>query len=208
VNIALVPEPVFPLPAPGVTVVLPLVSFQSPGTSLALYRVETATGLLVPALDWAGQPVVGTVDAPDGLSATFAGVGQLSTVVGLLPAVTIVTIDIKPGDTQNTVNLSSRGVVPVAILTTAAFDAAAVDPFSVTLAGAGVRLHGKTGAAGSLEDVDGDGDLDLVVHVEVAQLVLTSEDTEAVLSGETIDGVAIEGRDTVRIVPRKAGKAK
>ncbi len=55
---------------------------------------------------------------------------------------------------------------------------------------------------------DGDGDLDLIVHVETAQLALTRADTEAVLIGRTIDGVAIEGHDAVRIVARKAGQAK
>lgn len=34
-----------------------------------------------------------------------------------------VTVDIKPGSTPNSINLKSRGVVPVAVLTTGDFDA-------------------------------------------------------------------------------------
>jgi hypothetical protein len=85
VNLELTPTPVFPLPAPGLMVVLPLDNPLPPGTSLDLFRVEPSTGNLVPALNVAGTPVLGTVNAPDGLSATFPGIARLSTVVGLLP---------------------------------------------------------------------------------------------------------------------------
>jgi hypothetical protein len=85
VNIDLTPTPVFPLPGPGLTVVLPLGNPLPPGTSLDLFRVEPSTGNLVSALNPVGMPVVGTVNAPDGLSATFPGIARLSTVVGLVP---------------------------------------------------------------------------------------------------------------------------
>lgn len=85
VNIHFDPEPDFPLPAPGLTIVLPLPSPLPAGTNLDLYRVDPATGNLVPALDTSGQPVIGVV-ADDGLSATFSGIASLSTVVGLIAA--------------------------------------------------------------------------------------------------------------------------
>jgi hypothetical protein len=93
VNVELTPEPSYPLPPPGLTVVLPLDEPMPPWTPfgqgyrnlwLSLFRVDPATGDLVPALDVNGRPVMGTVDAPDGMSATFTGVASLSTVVGLL----------------------------------------------------------------------------------------------------------------------------
>jgi hypothetical protein len=41
-------------------------------------------------------------------------------------------IDIKPGSFPNSINPRSKGVIPVAILTTDTFDATTVDPLSVT----------------------------------------------------------------------------
>jgi hypothetical protein len=82
VNITFDPEPVMPFPAPGATVVLPLVNPQIPGTPLWLYSVDPVSASLMPAIGVSGTPVVGTVNA-DGLSATFAGVAHFSVVVGL-----------------------------------------------------------------------------------------------------------------------------
>lgn len=112
-----------------------------------------------------------------------------------------VLIDIKPGSYPNSINLGSNGVVPVAILTTTDFDAATVNPLTVELAGSTVRLKGKSGNVGSLEDVDGDDDLDLVVQVCTDALELSSGDTEAILTAFTYSGLPITGSDSVRIVP-------
>ncbi len=108
-------------------------------------------------------------------------------------------IDIKPGSDPNCINPDGHGVIPVAILTTATFDAATVDPSTVILEGAAVRVKGKSGNAGSLEDVDADGDLDLVVQI-VDDSLLAGK-SSAILTGETFDGIAIEGSDFICIVP-------
>jgi hypothetical protein len=84
VNIQLTPEPAFPLAAPGLTIVLPVGNPLPPGKVLDLFKVDPASGQLVPELGIGGLPVTGTVD-PSGLSATFTGVAGLSTVVGLIP---------------------------------------------------------------------------------------------------------------------------
>lgn len=112
-----------------------------------------------------------------------------------------VAIDIKPGSFPNSINLGSSGTVPVAILSSATFDATTVDPATVTLAGAAVRLTGKGMPIASFRDVNGDGLTDLVVHILTDALHLSCGDTEAVLEGRTFDGQAIRGSDTVRIVP-------
>jgi len=106
-------------------------------------------------------------------------------------------IDIKPGSNINSINLKSKGLVPVAVLTTEDFDALSVDADSVIFAGApAVRFR--------IEDVDGDGNGDMLLHFKTAHLrELKSGCTEAVLTGMTVDGTPFSGRDTVRIVPAK-----
>ena len=112
-----------------------------------------------------------------------------------------VDIDIKPGSFPNSINLGSGGTVPVAIFSTFTFDATTVDPTTVTLASAPVKLRGQGMSMASFEDVNGDGLLDIVVHVETKTFELSETDTEAVLEGETFDGTRIRGVDTVRVVP-------
>jgi hypothetical protein len=118
----------------------------------------------------------------------------------IFSAATLVLIDIKPGSHPNCFNNDGHGVIP-AILTTEFFDAATVDPFSVTLDGAGAQVKGKSGNAGSLEDVDNDGDLDLVVQIEDVDGSYQAGDTVATLTGETFNGIPIWGQDTICIVP-------
>ena len=111
------------------------------------------------------------------------------------------TIDIKPGSFPNTINLGSNGNVPVAIFSTLVFDASSVDPLTVRLSGAIVRLRGKGTAMSSIDDVNNDGFPDLIVHVDTRALELSEGDTEAILTGKTFGGTPIEGTDSVRIVP-------
>lgn len=116
-------------------------------------------------------------------------------------AVTQVIIDIKPGSDPNSINLGSHGVIPVAILTTEDFDATTVDPDTVELAGSSVAIRGNgKRALASFEDVDDDGDIDLMLNVETENLSLETGATEATLTGETFDGQAIIGSDTIVIV--------
>jgi hypothetical protein len=131
----------------------------------------------------------------------YGTVSSLSPFVIAEADVVRVTVDIKPGSYPNTINLGSNGTVPVAILSTADFDAAKVDPLTVTLASAPVKLKGKGTPMFSIEDVNGDGRPDMVAHVSTQALVLNPNDSEAVLEGWTTDGIPIHGSDTVRVVP-------
>jgi hypothetical protein len=110
-------------------------------------------------------------------------------------------IDIKPGSYPNSINLESAGAVPVAILSSATFDAQTVNPDTVSLAGARVKLVGKSSrylCRG--EDVNGDGLVDLVCHVETAQFMIEPGESVAILEAETFDGTSVRGKDSVTIV--------
>jgi hypothetical protein len=120
------------------------------------------------------------------------------------PASTVVTvqIDIKPGVYPNPINQGANGVIPVAILTTPEFDAAAVDAGTVVLNGATVAVRGQSNKLlARMEDVDGDGDADLICQVDTESWGELYEDGYVTLSGQTTGGVAIEGQDYVIIVP-------
>jgi hypothetical protein len=105
-----------------------------------------------------------------------------------------VNIDIKPGSDLNPINPRGKGVIPVAILTTDTFDATTVDPESITFGPDGAT---KAHPQGHLEDVDGDGDLDLLLHFRTQETGIQRGDTEASLWGETFDGAPIEGTDSI-----------
>jgi hypothetical protein len=117
---------------------------------------------------------------------------DFETADGLCP---IYEIDIKPGSDPNSINLKSKGVVPVAVLTDDDLDASTINPETVLFAGAEpVRW--------SLKDVDDDGDIDMIFHFKTQDLDLDGGSTDATLTGETLDGTPITGTDTVNIVPK------
>jgi len=112
-----------------------------------------------------------------------------------------VEIDIKPGETPNAINLGSNGNIPVAIMSTATFDAQTVDPMSVTLAGAGIKLKGKSEKPmASFKDINGDGLFDLLTHVDTTALELAEGAASAVLEARTYDGKTIRGSDSILVV--------
>jgi len=120
--------------------------------------------------------------------------------IAVTPTVVPVAIDIKPGGFPNSINVAKKGVIPVAVLSTATFDASTVDPGTTCFGDAEDESQRDcTVAPGTiLEDVDSDGLLDLVLHFETQQTGIDLGDTQACLTGEVFDGRPIEGCDSVK----------
>ena len=128
----------------------------------------------------------------DGWSVVDMGVDEAP---GYMPFPFWVEVEITPNLATNIIRLYSRAKVPVAILTTDEFHAGEVAPDTVVFAGA-------THVGFEYEDVNDDGDLDLLLYFRAQELELDAGITEATLTGETLEGVPIEGADTVRVIVR------
>jgi hypothetical protein len=114
-----------------------------------------------------------------------------------------VAIDIKPGGLPNSINPRSRGRIPVAILSTAAFHAPSeVDRVALTFGRTGDEPS-LASCSGSPEDANGDGLLDLVCHFDTQASAFLAGDTRGILKGLTLSGRAVTGSDSVHIVPTK-----
>jgi hypothetical protein len=131
----------------------------------------------------------------NGLWFTF---NNITTGTGLTePEPRDAVIDINPGSDINPINLKSKGLVPVALLTTDSMDALTVDLSSIIFAGAKPVKWG-------VQDIDGDGNDDVLLHFKTGELSdLSSSSTEAVLTGATIDSTLFSGKDSVKILPQK-----
>ncbi len=111
-----------------------------------------------------------------------------------------VQIDIKPGGSPNAINPRAQGVIPVAIVSTSTFDATTVDPASVRF---GLAAAPARNGTGQVEDVNGDGLNDLVLHFDTQATGIACGDTSAALTGRTSSGVAIQGSDSIITVACK-----
>ncbi|AQT67274.1 hypothetical protein STSP2_00417 [Anaerohalosphaera lusitana] len=119
-----------------------------------------------------------------------------------------VGVDIKPESTDNTINMGSNGVVPVAFLSSSDFDATTIDPLTVTLRGEDfntglVKVRGKKQNPMATEtDVNGDGLIDLYVKLETEKLAEYELDAVCDFGALTYDGLVVSGSDSITVVPQ------
>ena len=104
-----------------------------------------------------------------------------------------VPVDVKPDDSQNSINPAAKGVIPVAILSTDGFDATSVDLLSVRFGTGAARPAQGTGQL----DVNGDGRLDLLLHFRTQESGIACGDTSVSITGETLQGQAFRGSDSI-----------
>lgn len=132
---------------------------------------------------------------------------------GISACLIVISIDIKPGSFPNSIDLSSGGATPVAMLGSATFDVTLIDLTTLALGSSSVKTVGKRDPRSlcNIEDVSGDfsggaegapdGFADLVCHFVTESIVPEAGDTEVKLSGNLFDGTPFEGSDSVNIVP-------
>jgi N-acetylneuraminic acid mutarotase len=113
-----------------------------------------------------------------------------------LPTIAV-DIEVKPGS----INPRSQGKVLAAVLTTDTFDATSVDPSTVRL---GATAAPPVRAA--LQDSNGDGRIDLILHFNTPDAGLECGDTSLSLTGMTFSGQPIEGSDSIQTVGCQPGR--
>jgi len=175
-------------------------TYSDPGADTHVAEIAWGDGE-VDSIDPAESPVTGsytyypigvytvtiTVTDDDG----GVGYDSFDVTVERLP----VAIDIKPGSDPNSLNREKKnGRTPVAIINDGTIDPADVNPETVVFAGAS-PVHW------ALEDVDGDGDVDMILHFLTQETDIALDSVSATLEADLYDGTQITGEDSVRIVP-------
>jgi predicted Ser/Thr protein kinase len=173
-----------------------------------------------PAPDFHGTDTF-TYRAFDGVDYSESAATVTITVNSVVDAL----VDIKPGSDPNSINLDSNGVLAVAILSTQTekgepddFDATSLSALDLAMFefGDSREGYGRVNAIrSSLEDVDGDGDLDLVLHFSMEDIreagALAADTVDAVLTAEfggDAIGVDLSGFDAINIVPPSKDKSE
>ena len=106
-----------------------------------------------------------------------------------------IPIDVMPGSDVNPINLQSSGVTPIALLSTATFDATKLTPTSLRVGPNNASVKETTPKR---EDVNGDGRADQVVHVMTKNLGLTTKMTQLCLTGTLANARTVSSCDKIR----------
>jgi hypothetical protein len=152
---------------------------------------DTATGVIISTID-ADQDGAGDVtftlpDFTGSIAFKVYPVGPLT-----------VTIDIIPSGTQNRINVSTPGFVPVHIFSAPDFDAGTVDPATVRFGPPGAP--GAPRRSSSFVDIEPDGDVDYArMRFRKSLTGFACGDTVGEIRGETTTGRTFIGTDAVEI---------
>lgn len=154
----------------------------------------------------ASTPPSGSAFAPGTtiVSATATDVsGNSATCQFKVTVELTILIDVKPGGFPNSINLASRGSIPVAILSSPVFDGPAeLDLTSLTFGHTGWE-RSLLFCARNAGDVNGDGLVDVVCQFDTRASAFRSGDTVARLHASTLSGVPAGATDSIRVVAPK-----
>lgn len=127
--------------------------------------------------------------------ACVALLGISASSVALSQAETKIRIDIKPGDEPTTINPFRDGMLPVAIISTADFEAMSIDPDTVRF------INSEAAPVRSMQDdVNADDRPDLVLLFRNREIGITCGDEKATLTARTRDGTTVTGSEAIRVV--------
>ena len=149
------------------------------------------------ALVIGGLVAVFTAGCFDGPSVSNTG-SKMEPLFRTIGTTRQIDIDVKPWSNPNVINVGRPGRVDVAVLTTPTLDAQQVVKESIRFAGAST-IYGLA----ETTDVDGDGDIDLLLFFQKKHLYLEPGDTEGVVFGWTDNGKRFHGLNAVQIVNEK-----
>jgi len=110
-------------------------------------------------------------------------------------------IDIKPGDPENIVRVSSGRVIPVAILGSSDLDVTEINPRTIRLNGVDVMLVGKSDKSLCRQtDVNDDGYEDLLCDVRTTGFKVGEGEFRIILKASTYNGESLTGEDRIKVV--------
>jgi hypothetical protein len=143
---------------------------------------------------------VASVAAGETLAVTEAESELFTLESGIVSTRMTLTIDVKPGSSRNPINTKKAGVIPVAILSSATFDATTDLEFGSLTFGHSGDEQSLLLCSDEIADVNSDSLLDQMCYFKVGLTGFLPGDSVAVLKGSTIDAVtAIVATDSVDV---------
>ncbi len=116
-----------------------------------------------------------------------------------------IDIDVKPGDDYTPININrERGYIPVAVIGTENFNPKnEIDVKNIRFGSPDVVKEGGGATPrnyGDIDELHGDGYLDLVFHFPIQETHFDEGDTKARLEAKTEDGGTVFGTDEINII--------